>query len=183
MTIILLLPMLIIILLIIFDSQGSPFFLQKRLGLHGKSFHIMKFRTMVVNAENIGSKMRVSGEDDPRITKIGRFLRKTSLDELPQLFNVLKGDMAIVGPRPCLTYHPYKGAENFPEWAKPRFSVRPGMTGLAQVKIRNAAPWDERMKYDIEYVHNMSLWQDLKLIFQTVSRVIKPQNMYLNNSK
>lgn len=175
---VLMIPMLIILLFIIFDSKGSPFFLQERLGMYGKPFHIIKFRTMIVNAENIGSKMRIDGENDPRITKVGKFLRKTSLDELPQLINIIKGDMAIVGPRPCLTYHPYQGMENFPEWSKDRFLVRPGMTGLAQVKIRNAVPWDERMKYDIEYVHNMSLWLDIKLIIQTVSRVFKPENMY-----
>lgn len=175
---VLMIPMLIILLFIIFDSKGSPFFLQERLGMNGKPFRIIKFRTMIVNAENIGSKMRVDGENDFRITKVGRFLRKTSLDELPQLINIIKGDMAIVGPRPCLTYHPYQGMENFPEWSKDRFLVRPGMTGLAQVKIRNAVPWDERMKYDIEYVHNMSLWLDIKLIIQTVSRVFKPENMY-----
>ncbi len=180
--IIILLPVyIILILIIILDSKGTPFFLQERIGLFGKNFKIIKFRTMVINAENIGDKMRIEGQDDPRITKIGRFLRKTSLDELPQLFNILKGDMAIIGPRPTLTYHPYEKAENFPEWAKLRFLIRPGVTGLAQVTVRNAVPWDDRMKYDIEYIENMRILTDLKIVWLTIMRIIKPQNMYLDS--
>lgn len=180
--IIILLPVyIILILVIIFDSKGTPFFLQERIGLFGKNFKIIKFRTMVINAENIGDKMCIEGQDDPRITKIGRFLRKTSLDELPQLFNILKGDMAIIGPRPPLTYHPYEKAENFPEWAKLRFLIRPGVTGLAQVTVRNAVPWDDRMKYDIEYIENMRILTDLKIVWLTIMRIIKPQNMYLDS--
>ena len=178
--IILLSPLFIIIsIAICIDSKGNPFFLQERLGLFGKPYKIIKFRTMVVNAEKIGDKMRITDKNDPRITKIGKFLRNYSLDELPQFFNILKGDMALIGPRPCLTYHPYDGADNFPEWSKPRFLIRPGITGLAQVKVRNAATWDERMKYDIEYINNFSVVQDIKIIWLTIARIFKPENMYL----
>lgn len=182
--ILILLPFFILLIVIIrIDSKGSPFFLQKRLGLFGKPYRIIKFRTMVLNAENIGDKMRITTYKDPRITRVGRFLRKTSLDELPQLFNVLKGDMALVGPRPTLTYHPYVGVDNFPEWAKPRFLIRPGLTGLAQVKVRNSVSWDERIKYDIKYINNLSILKDLYIIGQTIIKIIKPENMYLNPKK
>jgi len=131
---------LVIALFIKMDSPGPVFFVQDRLGLRGRTFRIIKFRTMVVNAENIGDGLRVKSERDPRITKVGRILRATSLDELPQLINVLKGDMSLVGPRPPATYHPYDGYAKYPEWAKKRFEMRPGITGLAQVRLRNSAP-------------------------------------------
>ena len=120
---------LIIAILVKTSSKGPIFFLQERLGKKGKVFKIIKFRTMVVNAENMGTGVKETGKSDPRITKIGHILRATSMDELPQLVNVLKGDMALVGPRPPVTYHPYDGYDNYPEWAKPRFQMRPGMTG------------------------------------------------------
>lgn len=148
-------PLLLIIsLLIKIDSRGPIFFKQKRLGRNGEVFQIYKFRTMVVNAENIGDGLSIKNEKDNRITKVGGFLRKTSLDELPQLINVLRAEMALIGPRPPVTYHPYKGYYNYPEWAQKRFEVRPGITGLAQVKVRNSATWDERIKYDNIYVEH-----------------------------
>src|SRR5690554_3546153 len=129
---------LIIAILIRLDSKGPVFFTQERLGKNGKVFNIIKFRTMIVNAENLGEGLRVSTEDDPRITKVGKVLRATSLDELPQLINVVKGDMSLVGPRPPATYHPYDGYVNYPDWAKKRFEMRPGITGLAQITVRNS---------------------------------------------
>ena len=172
-TIIILPIMLVIACLIKCSSKGPVLFKQERLGYHGKTFKILKFRTMVVNAEHMGTGVVINDKDDPRVTKIGRFLRGTSLDELPQVFNVLKGDMALVGPRPPVTYHPYDGFENYPEWAKKRFEMRPGMTGLVQTTIRSDAPWDERIKIDCEYVDKFSVPFDIKILFDTVKTVIK----------
>lgn len=164
---------LIIAILVKATSKGPVFFLQERLGRKGKVFKIIKFRTMVVNAESIGTGVRVDGKMDPRITKVGRFLRSTSMDELPQLVNVVKGDMSLVGPRPPVTYHPYNGYDNYPEWAKLRFQMRPGMTGLVQTTIRSYVPWDDRMKIDCEYVEKFSVALDVKILFDTVITVIK----------
>lgn len=169
---------LIIIVLISFDSKGSPFFLQKRLGLHGKEFKIIKFRTMVINAENIGDGLIIKSGNDPRVTKIGDFLRKTSLDEIPQLINVLKGDMSLVGPRPPVTYHPYNGIDNYPEWAKKRFQMKPGITGLAQIKVRNSVSWDERIIIDNEYVDNYSILLDFRILFITFYVSVFRKNIY-----
>ena len=165
--------LLVIAILIKCSSKGPILFKQDRLGYHGKTFRILKFRTMVVNAEHMGTGVVINEKDDPRVTKIGRFLRSTSLDELPQVFNVLKGDMALVGPRPPVTYHPYDGYKNYPEWAKKRFEMRPGMTGLVQTTIRSDAPWDDRMKIDCEYVEKFSVALDVKILFDTVITVIK----------
>lgn len=154
------------------SSPGPVFFLQERLGKDGKIFKIIKFRTMVVNAEHIGSGIKVSGKGDPRITPIGRFLRATSMDELPQLLNVFKGDMALVGPRPPVTYHPYDGYANYPEWAKPRFKMRPGMTGLVQISSRSKTSWDDRMRIDLEYLEKFSVWFDIKILFGTIKTVL-----------
>ena len=169
---------LVIALLIKMDSLGPVFFVQDRLGLRGKTFRIIKFRTMVMNAENIGDGLRVSSESDPRITRVGRVLRATSLDELPQLINVLKGDMSLVGPRPPATYHPYNGFESYPEWAKKRFEMRPGMTGLAQVMVRNSASWDERIRLDLQYIESFALHEDLRLLLLTVRKVFQRQSIY-----
>ena len=165
--------MLVIAILIKCSSKGPVLFKQERLGYHGKPFNILKFRTMVVNAEHMGTGIVINEKDDPRITKIGRFLRSISLDELPQIFNVLKGDMALVGPRPPVTYHPYNGFENYPDWAKKRFDMRPGMTGLVQITIRSDVPWDDRMKIDCEYVDKFSILFDIKILFGTIKTVIK----------
>lgn len=167
-------PILVIIAILIkCSSKGPVLFKQERLGYHGKVFKILKFRTMVVNAEYIGTGVVINEKDDPRVTKIGRFLRATSLDELPQVFNVLKGDMALVGPRPPVTYHPYNGYDSYPEWAKKRFEMRPGMTGLVQTTIRSDSPWDDRMKIDCEYVDKFSVFFDIKILLDTVKTVIK----------
>ena len=126
---------------------------------------------MVVNAEKIGTGVKVDGKNDGRITKVGRFLRATSMDELPQLVNVVKGDMALVGPRPPVTYHPYNGYENYPEWAKPRFEMRPGMTGLVQISTRSKASWDDRIRIDLEYIEKFSILLDIKILFGTIKTV------------
>lgn len=163
---------LVICLAIKVSSKGRIFFKQDRIGKDGKIFQIIKFRTMVENAEHIGDGLIVRTENDSRITKVGKILRKTSLDELPQLVNIIKGEMSIVGPRPPVTYHPYDGYIHYPETAKKRFQMRPGITGLAQVRKRNSATWDERIKMDIEYVNNFNLLLDLSIIFRTFSAML-----------
>lgn len=164
--------LLLIALLVKSSSEGPVFFFQERLGQKGKVFKIIKFRTMIVNAEKIGSGIKISGKNDDRITKIGRLLRATSMDELPQLINVLKGDMSLVGPRPPVTYHPYNGYENYPDWAKPRFEMRPGMTGLVQISTRSKTTWDERMRIDLEYIEKFNIFYDIKIILATVKTVL-----------
>lgn len=158
-------------------SEGPIFFKQERVGKNQKIFEIIKFRTMVVNAEHIGDGLKVKEESDPRITKIGKILRRTSLDEIPQLINVLKGDMSLIGPRPPVTYHPYKVGE-YDNIKKHRFDVRPGITGLAQAKIRNGGSWDERISYDLKYVKNISFKNDIKILKETVSMVLRKDSLY-----
>ena len=166
-------PFIFVIAIIVkITSKGPAFFQQERIGRNGRTFKIIKFRTMVVNAENIGTGVKVDGNNDPRITKVGHFLRATSMDELPQLVNVLRGDMALVGPRPPVTYHPYKGYENYPEWAKPRFQMRPGMTGLVQITTRSKISWDDRMKIDLEYIEKFNVLLDIKILLGTIKTVI-----------
>ena len=180
--IVFLLPIFLLLMIAVkLSSKGPVFFLQKRLGYHGRIFRIVKFRTMVVGAEHIGNGLRVSSTDDPRITTLGRFLRATSLDELPQLLNVIAGDMSLVGPRPPATYVPYDGYDNYPEWAKKRFEVKPGITGLAQVMVRNSVSWDERIRIDLEYLNKVSFWNDMKIVFMTVARVLKREDVYGQN--
>lgn len=177
--ILILIPVFLIIgiLIKLEDPKGSVFFSQKRNGLNGKEFNMYKFRSMVHNAEDLleslMSKNEMDGpvfkiKDDPRITKIGKFIRKTSLDELPQLFNVLKGDMSLVGPRPLLVeYLPLYSDEQMK-----RHNVRPGVTGYAQVNGRNNISWAKKFELDVYYVENFSLWLDVKILFQTVAKVL-----------
>ena len=169
---------LIISLGIIVSAKSAPFFLQNRIGMNGKTFKIIKFQTMVPNAEHMGAGVHVEGEADDRITKIGRILRRTSIDELPQLVNVLQGTMSLVGPRPPVTYIPYDGYGNYPDWAKKRFDVRPGITGWSQVINRNAVTWDEAIRYDNEYVDRLSLAMDSKIIFGTIEQIFKHDGIY-----
>lgn len=176
---IILFPFLLIISIIIkFDSKGPVFFKQERIGLNGKIFIIYKFRTMVENAENIGTGVIVNTDKDSRITHMGKFLRRLSIDELPQLFNVLNGSMSIVGPRPPVTYHPYDGYENYPEWAKKRFLMKPGITGLAQIVLRNSVSWDERFIYDIKYADKLAFFTDIKIIIGTIFAVFNSKSLY-----
>lgn len=177
-------PILIIIAFLIkITSKGPIFFKQKRLGKGGKVFKIIKFRTMVVNAENIGDGLTVKSDNDDRITKVGKILRATSLDELPQLFNVILGQMSLVGPRPPVTYFPYDGYDNYPEWAKKRFSMRPGVTGLTQVTVRNSVSWDERIVVDNKYIDNFNVWLDIKILFRTFIKIFRSENIYFRTDK
>ena len=176
-TIILSPVMLIIAIAIKIDSKGPVFFLQERLGKNGKVFKIIKFRTMVVNAENIGDGLSIKSENDDRITKVGDFIRKTSLDEIPQFINILKGEMSLIGPRPPATYFPHK-IEDYPEFQLKRFDVKPGITGLAQVRVRNQATWDEKIEIDLEYISNITFINDLKIVFLTIKNILLHENIY-----
>lgn len=164
-------PVLLIVALAVkLDSKGPAIFKQERLGLNGKVFEMYKFRSMCVGAEQMGTG-QYSFKGDSRVTKVGKIIRATSLDELPQFVNILKGDMSFIGPRPTLTYHPWP-LEEYSEFQLKRFDVRPGITGLAQVNGRKAIEWNERIKYDVEYVENLSFALDCKILFKTVLNVI-----------
>lgn len=166
-------PVILLIALVVgTTSRGPVFFCQWRLGKGGEPFRIIKFRTMVDDAEHIGSGIHLESADDPRITRVGKILRASSLDELPQLVNVLKGDMSLVGPRPPATYWPYDGYAAYPEWAKKRFQMRPGITGLVQISHEiSFAPWDERIVVDIEYIDAFSISLDMRILAKTASAI------------
>ncbi len=165
-----LIPMAIIAIAIKLDSSGPVVFKQERIGYNGKVYNILKFRTMCVGAEQMGSGV-YSGKNDSRITRVGNVLRKTSLDEIPQLFNVLMGDMSFVGPRPPLTYHPWPIEQYTKEQFK-MFDVRPGITGWAQVNGRKGVEWNHRIELNVWYVDNVSFWLDLKIMWLTVWKVL-----------
>lgn len=156
-----------------FGSSGPVFYFQKRVGKDGKDFMMWKFRTMVQNADKMGSGIKVD-EDDRRITGAGRFMRRYCLDELPQLFNVLVGSMSIVGPRPTLRYQ----VDKYNKEQRKRLLVKPGMTGLAQVMGRNALTWEERIKWDIKYVENYSFIKDIMIIGRTFGLLTKDEGIY-----
>jgi len=160
----------IILIILVKIKLGSPvFFHQDRPGKDEKIFGLYKFRSMTDERDENGELL----SDEIRLTKFGRFLRKSSLDELPEFYNILKGDMSFVGPRPLLIkYLPY-----YDEVQKHRHDVRPGLTGLAQVNGRNALQWDKRFEYDVEYVKNISLLLDLKIIFMTVGKVFNSSDV------
>jgi exopolysaccharide biosynthesis polyprenyl glycosylphosphotransferase len=173
---------LLISLLVKLTSPGPILFMQKRVGLNKRTFHIYKFRTMSVNAEEklreIEHLNEVSGpvfkiKNDPRLTPIGKFLRRTSIDELPQLFNVLKGDMSLVGPRPLQLRDYELFTQTGEDWQRCRFSVRPGITCLWQVNGRNALPFQKWMELDLQYVRNWSLWLDLQILARTIPAVLR----------
>lgn len=164
-----LIPMLIIAVLIKLDSPGPVLFKQKRIGYKGKVFNILKFRSMCVGAEHTGSGV-YSGKGDARVTRIGNILRKTSLDEIPQFFNTLVGDMSFIGPRPPLTYHPWP-IEEYSEEQLRMFDVRPGITGWAQVNGRKGVEWNKRIELNVWYVDNISFLLDLKIVFMTIFKV------------
>ena len=167
--IVLSLPMLIIAIAIKCDSKGPVIFKQERVGKKGKVFNIYKFRSMCVGAEKTGTGV-YSGKGDARVTKVGKILRATSLDELPQFFNLLKGDMSLIGPRPPLTYHPWTW-DKYTDEQKRMFEVRPGITGWAQVNGRKEVEWNKRIKLNVWYVDHVSLWLDIKILFMTVAKV------------
>lgn len=158
-------PIFIIVTIgLFFANQGKPFFVQKRPGLHGRIFSILKFKTMNDKKDAKGMLL----PDSERLTKIGSFVRKTSLDEIPQLLNVLKGDMSLIGPRPLLVqYLPLYNA-----FQKQRHNIRPGITGWAQVNGRNAISWNQKFEYDVWYVENCSFVLDLKILFLTLKKVV-----------
>lgn len=165
---VILLPLFAVIALLIrLDSPGPVFFRQLRVGKDGRLFRIYKFRTMVVDAEKIGLGVQTRA-DDPRITRVGRVLRKLSLDELPQLINILKGEMSFVGPRPTL---PYQVLRYNPR-QKGRLLVTPGVTGWAQIHGRKTLTWPERIEYDVWYVEHWSPWLDLVILLRTLPAVL-----------
>jgi exopolysaccharide biosynthesis polyprenyl glycosylphosphotransferase len=181
--ILLLAPLMIVIAILIkLTSPGPVLFIQKRVGLNKRVFHIYKFRTMVVDAENKLAQLEalneVSGpvfkiKRDPRITRLGRFLRKTSIDELPQLLNVFNGDMSLVGPRPLQLRDYELFTQAGQDWQRCRFSVRPGITCLWQVNGRSAMPFEKWMELDLQYVRSWSLWLDLQILAKTIPAVLK----------
>ena len=151
------------------DSKGPVIFKQERLGVGGKVFRIYKFRSMCVNAEHTGSGV-YSGKNDARVTRVGKLLRASSIDELPQLLNILKGDMSFIGPRPPLTYPPWP-IEEYTEEQKKMFLVRPGITGWAQINGRKAVEWHDRIKLSVWYVEHLSVGLDIKIFFATFFKV------------
>ena len=181
---ILLSPLILIVsMLIKLESKGEVIFKQKRVGLNGKEFYMYKFRSMVINAEELKEQLESQNEmsgpmfkikDDPRITKVGKFIRKTSIDELPQLINVIKGDMSLVGPRPSLP----KEVEKFEQWMMERLEVKPGLTCIWQISGRNNIDFEDWMKLDIKYVRERSFKLDMKLILKTVLVLLGDKNAY-----
>jgi undecaprenyl phosphate N,N'-diacetylbacillosamine 1-phosphate transferase len=171
--IILLSPLLILVIIVLsITNQGKPFFFQQRPGKNGKIFTIIKLKTMNNKKDSNGNLL----PDEKRLTKVGSFIRKTSLDEIPQLINVLKGDMSLIGPRPLvIRYLPF-----YTDKERLRHTVRPGITGLAQVNGRNTIKWDERLALDVDYVENLSFKQDLNIFYKTVLKVIVSENIITN---
>lgn len=166
--------MLVTAIAIKLESKGPVLFKQTRLGRDAKEFQIYKFRSMCVGAEQMGTG-QYSFKDDMRVTRVGKIIRATSIDELPQLFNILKGEMSLVGFRPPLTYHPWPIDEYTREQLR-MFKVRPGITGWAQVNGRKGVEWHERIKLNIYYVDHCSLWLDIKILFMTVLKVLKNED-------
>jgi exopolysaccharide biosynthesis polyprenyl glycosylphosphotransferase len=164
---------LLLAILIKIDSSGPVFFIQERVGKNGTLFQSIKFRTMIDRAVEKGMGVNIK-QDDDRVTRMGKFLRTWSLDELPQIINVLTGDMSIVGPRPTLPYQ----VELYNDFQRRRLLVKPGITGWAQVNGRNAISWEQRIKLDVWYVENWSLWLDVKILLKTVTVVIRKEGLY-----
>ena len=182
---ILLFPFFVVlaILMKIEDFKAPIFFSQTRIGLNGKKFKMYKIRSMVVNAEELLEELLEKNEvegamfkmkDDPRITKVGKFIRKTSIDELPQLWNVVKGDMSLVGPRPPLE----REVEEYTEYDMQRLVIKPGCTGLWQVSGRNELGFSEMVELDLKYIRSLSLWNDLVIGVKTVWVMVKPNSAY-----
>ena len=162
--------LLVLAILIKLESRGPVLFRQPRIGYKGETFTMLKFRSMVQGAAQMGSG-QYSFAGDPRVTRIGRFIRLTSLDELPQFINVLKGDMSVIGPRPTLLTHPFP-LDQYPPAARRRFDVRPGITGWAQINGRKEITWDQRFTYDLAYVDQLSFLFDARIAFRTVGKLL-----------
>ena len=173
--IVVLAPVMLLVAVLVRKKLGKPIiFTQDRPGLNEKVFKLCKFRSMTDQRDEKGELL----PDEVRLTPFGKFLRSTSLDELPELFNILKGDMSIVGPRPLLVkYLPY-----YNDFEKHRHDVRPGLTGWAQVNGRNAISWEEKFKYDVEYTKNISFWGDWKIIFLTAKKVFIHEGIEFKNN-
>lgn len=184
LVIVLLIPIWIVIPIAIkCDSKGPVFFKQERRTKNGRVFKMLKFRSMVVNAEQSGAGL-FNYKDDPRVTKVGRFLRNSSIDELPQLFNIFKGDMSVVGPRPCVKYE-LGDFDTLNKKYKKRFEMKAGLTGLAQVKGRNDISWDEKVEYDNLYIDNFKkhgVFTDIKILWLSVIKVFKKEDIYENKT-
>ncbi len=155
------------------ESRGPVIYRQRRAGLHGRQFDVLKLRTMVAGAEHIGAGLAVN-ENDPRITRVGAFLRRSSLDELPNLVNVLRGEMSLIGPRPTLPVQ----VEQYTERQRGRLAIKPGITGWAQVNGRASLPWAERIELDLYYIEHRSLPLDLKILRRTVAMVLGGSDLY-----
>ncbi len=163
---------LVVFIVLIINNRGTPFFVQPRPGKDEKTFNLLKFKTMT----DAKDENNVLLPDNMRLTKVGRFVRKTSLDEIPQLINILKGDMSLIGPRPLLMrYLPF-----YSETERQRHQMRPGITGLAQVSGRNKLNWDARLAMDVEYVKNVSLALDLKIFFKTIKNVLGSKDIVVD---
>lgn len=163
-------PVLLILIVIgAFAMKGNPFFTQARPGKDEKIFKLIKFRTMTCEKDENGELL----PDDMRLTAYGKFLRSTSLDELPELFNIIKGDMAVIGPRPQLV----RDMLFMTDIQRLRHTVRPGLSGLAQVNGRNAIKWENKLAYDLEYIESITFWGDIKLIFETFIKVFKREDI------
>ncbi|WP_340162587.1 sugar transferase [Thermoclostridium caenicola] len=167
--------------IIYLEDRGPIFYKAMRLGKGGKPFTMYKFRSMKVNAPDIRNEdgSTYNSDDDPRLTRIGRFLRKTSLDEVPQLINVLLGDMSLIGPRPDLV----EQMKYYEKGDERKLEVRPGITGYNQAYYRNAVPWKQRIQHDIYYIDNISFWLDVKILFKTVISVLKHKDVYVEQKK
>lgn len=182
---ILLLPFLLVIsivvaILIVVEDRGSPFFIAVRMGMNGRKYRMYKFRSMYINAPDIRNPdgSTYNADNDLRITRIGKFLRRTSIDELPQIINVIIGNMSLIGPRPTMIPDiPY---DNLDPKIKKRYSVRPGITGYSQAFFRNSISQDNKFKYDNYYIDHISLMLDMKIVVKTIATVIKRD--YINNS-
>ena len=155
------------------ESRGPVIYSQRRAGLDGRAFDVIKLRTMVDGAEHIGAGLAIDA-NDPRITRVGAFLRRTSLDELPNLLNVLRGEMSVIGPRPTLPAQ----VEQYTPRQRGRLRIKPGITGWAQVNGRAALPWDERIELDLYYIDHRSLWLDMRILWRTVAMVLGGSGLY-----
>lgn len=175
------LPFIVVITLIMapmiyFNDKGPIFYNASRLGKNGRPFKMYKFRSMMVNAPDIRNKdgSTYNGDDDPRVTKVGRFMRKTSIDELPQILNVLLGDMSLIGPRP----DPLDDMEIYTEHQKKKLNVRPGITGYNQAYYRNSVEQNEKFEHDVYYAENISFFLDIKIFFKTIATILTRDNVY-----
>ncbi len=166
-------PIALAMLAIRIESHGHPIYRQRRVGRDGRPFDLLKLRTMVDGAEHIGAGLAIN-EDDPRVTRVGAFLRRTSLDELPNLLNVVRGDMSFIGPRPTI---PVQVAQ-YTDRQRGRLAIRPGITGWAQVNGRASLPWSERIELDLHYIEHRSLALDLRILWRTVTIVFGGSGLY-----